>query len=377
MDARDLVFAEAKSRGWKVIRRSNELGIIGIPCFLKKDEPGRCEVWVGVHDGSDQMQGGLDWQGSNTHVAEIRGLIEGKIYDRSGRYIGNIVQSNDSDKCTISIKKDKGDYLDAWDALATYMREIYGGFRADQNNGEYRNERPYTFEILGERNRDEVQWIDLVRGERVAIVGLGGVGSWIADFLTKADVAEIYGWDGDLIEDKNIIRMPGAVHPRWIGEPKARWFQDTYRQIHNKVHGRPKYVDEQNVSDMCSNITFAFLAVDNDKGRQIACNALASRDIPFIDVGISLTRENNQVSASIHVVTAKPYDDNWRMAIPQVDNAGQEIYGRLELPDISAMAAAFAVQSWRKVRGQVAQRNASECMVYRSESDKVISRYRD
>ncbi|MCY4302419.1 MAG: ThiF family adenylyltransferase [Aestuariivita sp.] len=381
MTIEELVRADVAMRGWTVVRNPHELGITGVPCFVEPDTPGRCEIWVGISADSYQLQVGHDWQGGNAHVANIRGLTTGAVYDRSGNPIGNIIAigngaSQDQPSCTISIKKDEGEYLDAWDALKTYIQAIYGGFRVSHNAASCQVERPYTFSILGDKSRDEIQWLDLVRGETIAIVGLGGVGAWIADLITKADVAEIHGWDNDTIEAKNIIRMPGAVNPDWIGKPKAEWFEETYRQIHQRVHGHPECVDEQTAAGMCASATFGFVAVDNDRGRQVAGNALAAARIPFVDVGISLDRRDDQVTASIRITTAQARDEGWRKALPKVDGAGQEIYGRLELPDVAAAAAGLAVQSWRKVRGQMVQAAASECVVYCIETDTVTVRPR-
>ena len=119
-----------------------------------------------------------------------------------------------------------------------------------------------------------------------------------------------------------------------------------------------------------------FVVVDNEEGRRIACAALAAAGIPFVDVGISLIRRIGQVGASIRVTTARAHDDGWRNAIPKVNRAGQEAYGRLELPDVAAVAAGIAVQSWRKLRGQAVQENASECMVYRMETETFTLRPR-
>ena len=260
--------------------------------------------------------------------------------------------------------------------MKTYINAVYGGFRASDNSSSNEVERPYTFPILGEKSRDEVQWLDLVRGEKIAVVGLGGVGAWIADLLAKADVAEVHGWDADVIEEKNIIRMPGAVNPCWIGKPKARWFEETYRQIHCQVCGHAENVTDQNAKEICTNTTFGFVAVDNDEGREIACNAMAEVGIPFIDVGIALDRRDGQVTASIRLTTVWPHDDAWRKAIPKVGKAGQDVYGKLELPDLAASAAGWAVQSWRKMRGQMAQDKASECMMYRAETNMITVRTR-
>lgn len=378
MKAETLVRADAKKRGWSIVRRSQELGATGVPCFLEPDVPGRCEIWVGVGRDSDQLQAGLAWQGGNVHVADIRGLTKGSVYDRLGQAIGNVTRTGDKNSCSISIKKNAGDYQDAWDALKTYIHAIYSGFLSSDNNNIQQAKRPYTFQILGEKSREEIQWFDLVRGDKIAIIGLGGVGAWIADLMTKTDVIEIHGWDEDVIEEKNIIRMPGAVSPKWVGKAKAMWFQKTYRKIHKKVYGHAENITERNVQKICNNITFAFVAIDNEKGRKIICEHMTKHGIPFIDIGLSLNRNNdNQLCVSIRISIALPYDETWQKSIPAVDKAGQEIYGKLELPDVAAMAAGWAVQYWRKMRGQLAQEKPQECMKYQADTNMIIPRNRD
>ena len=104
----------------------------------------------------------------------------------------------------------------------------------------------------------------LVAQERVAIVGLGGVGAWIADFVVKADPREVHGWDYDCIEPKNILRMPGGLDANvWIGRRKADWFQETYSLIHTSVHGHNVKVLPERVQEVIERTTFAFVAVDN------------------------------------------------------------------------------------------------------------------
>ena len=65
--------------------------------------------------------------------------------------------------------------------------------------------------MLGDRQPEAMEWKALVAQERVAIVGLGGVGAWIGDFVVKAAPREVHGWDYDCIEPKNILRMPGGL----------------------------------------------------------------------------------------------------------------------------------------------------------------------
>ncbi|MCY3982413.1 MAG: hypothetical protein OXE85_00680 [Roseovarius sp.] len=69
----------------------------------------------------------------------------------------------------------------------------------------------------------------------------------------------------------------------------------------------------------------------------------------------------------------RAHDDGWRKAIPKVNIAGRETCGKLELPDVAAVEAGLAVQSWQKVREQTARANAYGCMVYRMESDTITA----
>src|SRR5688572_24496500 len=47
-------------------------------------------------------------------------------------------------------------------------------------------------------------------GQKIAIIGLGGTGSYILDLVTKSPVGEIHLFDGDVFELHNAFRAPGA-----------------------------------------------------------------------------------------------------------------------------------------------------------------------
>src|SRR5687768_13896491 len=51
---------------------------------------------------------------------------------------------------------------------------------------------------------------ELFKAERVAIIGLGGTGSYILDFVAKTPVREIRLFDGDEFLQHNAFRAPGA-----------------------------------------------------------------------------------------------------------------------------------------------------------------------
>ena len=48
-------------------------------------------------------------------------------------------------------------------------------------------------------------------GMKIGIIGLGGTGSYILDYISKTPVEEIQLFDGDYLHNKNAFRSPGAI----------------------------------------------------------------------------------------------------------------------------------------------------------------------
>ena len=59
-----------------------------------------------------------------------------------------------------------------------------------------------------------------LRGSRVAVLGLGGVGSWCAEVLARAGVGALTLVDEDTVSESNLNRQCCALHST-IGQPKA------------------------------------------------------------------------------------------------------------------------------------------------------------
>lgn len=80
-----------------------------------------------------------------------------------------------------------------------------------------------------------------VRSARVAVVGLGGVGSWAAEALARCGVAELVLIDLDHVAESNINRQVQALE-NTLGAAKARALADRIGLIH--PHCRVHVVEE-------------------------------------------------------------------------------------------------------------------------------------
>ena len=65
----------------------------------------------------------------------------------------------------------------------------------------------------------KTEGIERLKNAHVLIVGLGGVGSFAAEFITRAGVGNLTIVDGDVIDITNINRQLPALHST-INQPK-------------------------------------------------------------------------------------------------------------------------------------------------------------
>lgn len=78
-------------------------------------------------------------------------------------------------------------------------------------------------------------------GQRIAIVGLGGTGSYILDLVAKCPVGEIHLYDGDRFSSHTAFRAPGAASLDEVrsGGLKVDRYQELYSKQKRKItaHG--------------------------------------------------------------------------------------------------------------------------------------------
>ncbi len=69
-----------------------------------------------------------------------------------------------------------------------------------------------------------------LRAARVVVVGLGGVGSWCAEALTRSGIGELVLVDSDCVAESNMNRQLGALSST-VGRPKAEVLAERCRLI--------------------------------------------------------------------------------------------------------------------------------------------------
>jgi hypothetical protein len=136
------------------------------------------------------------------------------------------------------------------------------------------------------------------KDEVVAIIGLGGTGSYVLDFLTKMPVKEIWGFDGDAYHVHNAFRSPGRLDESDFGKSKVEIYRLRYENFREGLVLHRKYVDRSSVDDF-NGVTFAFVCVDKGSARAEIFDLLISLRIPFIDVGMGLNRKQGALAPGL------------------------------------------------------------------------------
>lgn len=229
---------------------------------------------------------------------------------------------------------------------------------------------PKTFKVIEEiSDNDAFQYTDTnesranivhinnkFRGQKIAIIGLGGTGSYILDFISKTPVAEIHLFDGDVFSQHNAFRAPGAPMKVDIDKelPKVEYFYNIYSNIHKKIIPHNGYVTEKNINNLAE-MSYIFICIDNDLVKNMLIKYLIQMDKTFFDVGLGVNIVNNDfLIGTIRLTTGAPsqYEHLFKR-IPLGNDGGieNEYATNIQIADLNAFNAILAIIKWKKLCG--------------------------
>ncbi|MFQ6332650.1 ThiF family adenylyltransferase [Methylophilus sp. 3sh_L] len=190
--------------------------------------------------------------------------------------------------------------------------------------------------------------------QRIAIVGVGGTGSYILDQLAKTPVKEIHLFDGDVFEQHNAFRAPGAATFEEISvrQIKTQYFKTKYQAMHTGIFEHPYFLDASNLQEL-TNFSFVFLSVDNGTTRKLIYEHLKAQGIPFIDVGMNLyiDKRVEQLAGVCRVTLYEPgAEDFFEQNAPLNEVVAEdEVYKlNIQIADMNALNAQLAVMKWKQ-----------------------------
>jgi hypothetical protein len=195
-----------------------------------------------------------------------------------------------------------------------------------------------------------------LRGHKVAIVGLGGTGSYILDFIAKTPVKEIHLFDKDAFMQHNAFRSPGAASIEQLAEKpsKVEHFGSQYSLMKENIVRHEYFVEESNIEEL-REMDFVFIAADSGKAKTLMARTLEAWGIPFIDVGMGLYDCDGSLGGQVRTTTSTPEQHEHVAAnnrISFTDEDGDDPYAQnIQIVELNALNAALAVIRWKKLCG--------------------------
>lgn len=225
---------------------------------------------------------------------------------------------------------------------------------------------PYTFNQYGSvgdsifkfndtlTSRSEIgDLITKFKDDVIAIIGLGGTGSYVLDFLVKTPVKEIRGFDYDKYHVHNAFRSPGKLDPEDLGKSKADTYQNRYENFRHNLKIEPKFILSDSEADL-KEVTFAFICVDKGLSRAMIIELLIKMKIPFIDVGMGLNRTGGSIGGMLRT-TYYPAEHAQKIAnrklAPMADYPDDIYRANIQISELNALNASMAVLKYKQIRG--------------------------
>lgn len=208
---------------------------------------------------------------------------------------------------------------------------------------------------------------NLFRGHRIAIMGLGGTGSYILDHVAKTWIDRIDLFDGDIFENHNAFRAPGAASREILraGRTKADYFAAEYSRMHTGIVAHPEPLTMTNVG-MLADATFVFLAAADAAERPSIMAWLRDRAIPFVDVGMGLQQNDDGRLFGLVRSTMHLPGDNTTLPTQPAAPPDQDDYStNIQVADLNALNALLAVIAWKRHLGFYATHSPATETVYK------------
>ena len=362
-----------------------------VPCLLKNGAISSCQIEKSCDPVSGRPN---DRIGGAVHAVRIdpAEAQDGLVYNADETPIGHYIGGDGQSWSHISIRKgsqaNPQDDVSAKDLVHRYAKHIVGAVAAAGYNAPAFLAAPNPFKIPNtfEARSDIGPVQNRIRGTRIAIIGVGGTGSYILDLIAKTPVAEIHLLDPDDLDWHNFMRAPGAPtteeiesqHKQPLG--KVGYYHAKYSSLREGIYAHAIRVDNQaQFAEFFSEhrIDFAFVCIDQlpdgDSSRQdVVYAALSEARVPFIDSGVSITLADGAVGGAVTTSAYAEGSLGWH-AIPNARvQGGLPGYRNVQLPEVNALAASLAVMEWRRRTGQYVSKSSPSFYRHRLETPRIV-----
>ncbi len=137
---------------------------------------------------------------------------------------------------------------------------------------------------IGEEGQEKI------KSGKIAVFGLGALGSPITDALTRVGVGELKLVDRDFVEISNLNHQI-LFDESDVGKPKAEIAEKKVQEINSQVQveGEVTNIDSNNIENLIKDVDLVMDGTDNLEVRYLTNDACVKHEIPWIYTAVLAT----------------------------------------------------------------------------------------
>ena len=191
------------------------------------------------------------------------------------------------------------------------------------------------------------------KGLKIGIIGLGGTGSYILDFVAKTPVDEILLFDSDEFLQHNAFRSPGAASAEILEMKmkKVDYYLSIYSKMRRGIKAYSEKITEANIEQL-KDLSYVFICIDNNSARNKIISKLRQFGVTFIDVGLGVNVADDNLVGTLRITVGTPTKyDHIPNRIGETQADDDEYGTNIQIADLNALNALMAVFKWKKLCG--------------------------
>lgn len=128
----------------------------------------------------------------------------------------------------------------------------------------------------------------LLHRKKAAVIGCGGLGGYLIEYLARLGIGAVRAVDGDVFEPSNLNRQL-LSDVTGIGKSKALAAQERVYSVNPDVtvEACPVFLTRENAAELIRDCDIVLDALDNIPARKILAEACTGAEIPLVYGGIS------------------------------------------------------------------------------------------
>lgn len=358
---RNLDLKKLRDEGYQIEIKSAHLLVYGIPYVNSKREIVEGVLVTPLGD----MAGGVTTKPQD-HVIHFIGELP---CDSQGVVLTGIISSSGKRALAEGIDVDHSfsskppdGYADYYEKVTTYAKILYSQAQAINSEVTAKKHRV----IVTDESEQAHHYLDTnssragisaisekLANLKIAIIGLGGTGAYILDFVTKTHVKEIHLFDDDKFLSHNAFRSPGAASTDVLdNQPKkVSYLHSVYSKMHKHIIPHEYRVTESVLNEL-SGMDFVFICIDEGVTKKEIIAKLVASGIPFVDSGIDVALENDRLNGAARTTTStKEKNDHVERRISFSNNTKGVYDLNIQIAELNGLNAALAVIKWKKLFG--------------------------